>query len=64
MQDGQRERRRLARARLSGSHEVAAGEHGGYGLLLDRGRGGITFTRNSAKQGFVKPEFGKMHVIS
>ena len=50
------------RARLGAKlAEIAPGEDRSDGLLLDRGRSGMTFNGNGAKDGFAKGEFGEQH---
>ena len=58
-EDGQRERRRLARAGLGLAEQVRAAEQGGNGLRLD-GRGGfVADGRQGGDDGFAQAELGK-----
>ena len=56
----QREGRGLAGAGLRDAAEIASGEDRGDGLLLDRGRSGMAFNGNGAKDGFAKGEIGEL----
>ena len=61
LQHRQGEARGLAGAGLGRGHQVAAGEHGGNGLGLDRGRGGVVQCLQGAHQRFDQAEFGEIH---
>jgi len=51
----------LASAGLGCGHQVAAGQHGGDGLGLDWGRGGVVQLLQGAQQRFDQAEFGEIH---
>ena len=62
LEDGQRERRRLARARLRAAEHVAPGERRRNGLDLDGGGSGVALGLHGAQQGFGELQFVKSHV--
>jgi hypothetical protein len=59
LQQRQRERRRLAGARLGRAHHVLAGQHHGDGLGLDGGHGLVAHFGHGACQRFSQREIGK-----
>jgi len=63
LQNGQGEAGGLAGAGLGGGHQVAAGEHDGNRLGLDRRRLGVAFFGDGAKDFGAQAEFGKTHDV-
>ncbi|MNC15251.1 hypothetical protein D3C75_630620 [compost metagenome] len=61
LQHRQGKARGLAGAGLGRGHQVAAGQHGGDGLGLHRGRGGVVQLLQRAQQRFDQAEFGEIH---
>ncbi len=61
MQHRQDEAGGLAGAGLGAAHDVAAGEHGGDGLGLDRGGGGVARFVNGTQQGLGEAEGIESH---
>ncbi|PNG84361.1 hypothetical protein CBL13_04227 [Pseudomonas putida] len=51
----------LAGTGLGCGHQVAAGQHGGDGFGLHRGRGGVVQLLQRAQQRFDQAEFGEIH---
>ena len=61
MQHGQHKTSGFAGAGLCTCEQVAAGEHGGNGLRLNRGRGGVTLLVDSTKQRLGQAEGVERH---
>ncbi len=61
LKHGQGKARGLAGAGLGRGHQIAAGQHGGDGLGLHRGRGGVVQFLQGAQQRFDQAEFGEIH---
>ncbi len=61
VQQRQHEAGGLAGAGLGAAHDVAAGEHGGDGLGLDRGGGGVARFVNGTQQGLGEAESIESH---
>ena len=64
LQDRQDETRRLTGAGLGCRHNIAAGQHRGNCLHLDRGWLGVTFFLNCTQQGRGQAELVKCHGVS
>jgi hypothetical protein len=64
VQDGEREGRRLSRARLRAAQQIAAGHHARNRLRWDRGRRGVALENDGTQDGLGEPEFFKCHARS